>query len=105
VRRGAFVALTFGRMLAKIAHAYASARLGPGNFKPFLVDLIRDTDTEFADRFVGGSIVDDPPIDRRHELDLYRERTSEGKEVFVVRIRLFADLGMTAFLVVVGEPL
>jgi hypothetical protein len=76
----------FSRVLAKIAHSYAVARLGLRGFKPLLIDLIHQRNVEKAPELVGS----DPQTSAAasgvlHELDLI-----PNSKFVVVRIRFFA---------------
>jgi hypothetical protein len=51
-----FQVLPFGRMLAKIAHAYAVAEIGGHNFSHTLPLIVLGTDLTDVGRYVGGSI-------------------------------------------------
>lgn len=87
-------------MLAKIAHAFATAELGLGAFRPLLLDVINGTDEDPA-LYVGGVPVDEGEGDTRHELTL--QFIDKAGEWFVgVRIRLFADLCFPTYYCVVG---
>jgi hypothetical protein len=52
----------FGRMLAKIAHSYAAAELGCGNFHSFLVHVIRGVKPYFLPHFIGSGVGKSPPF-------------------------------------------
>jgi len=91
----------FSQMLAKIAHSYAVARLGLGNFSPLLLSHILKTEG-YPWHFVGG---DDAPLlssTALHELSC-NECEANGKRYIVVRVRLFAFLGAPNYSVVVGQ--
>jgi hypothetical protein len=96
----------FSRVLAKIAHAYAVARLGVDGFEPFLIDLIHQRNVVRAPEFVGSEPETPPPASGVvHELGLV-----ENQNFVVVRIRLFASSsiqgahGFPVYLVVAGKP-
>lgn len=93
----------FSRVLAKIAHSYAVAKLGLEGFRPLLIDLIHQRNVERGPELVG-SEAETPPVasDFVHELSLVPHPT-----FVVVRIRLFASsdadgIGMPVYLVVAG---
>ena len=95
----------FSRVMAKIAHSYAVARLGLHGFKPLLLDLIHRRNVQRAPELVGGDPQTPPPgVGRVHELDLLQH-----PKFVVVRIRLFASSSiegehtMPVYLVVAGE--
>ena len=98
-------------MLAKIAHAYASAEIGIEHFEPFLPPLIL-AEKKFppASHLVGGQIEQAPLARNLHEIDLQRTRvTNERQSImavedfWVAKIRLFANLGGPDYYVVVGK--
>lgn len=87
------------RVLAKIAHGAAVAELGLGGFQPFLPDLILGRLT-YLSHFVGS------PLSRsrlsaaaRYEVSL---TLRQGYVMAVVR--LFADLGLPPYEIIVGAP-
>ena len=95
----------FSRVLAKIAHSYAVARLGLNGFAPLLLDLIHGRRVTNAPELVGSDPETPVPASGIvHELHL----TPHPKFV-VVRIRLFAsssiegEHSMPVYLVVAGE--
>ena len=92
-------------MLAKIAHAYAVAKVGEAAFKPFLPDLIRGKYNKYA-YLIGGdalSPLEEQPTVVHHVHP--GEVTVNGVTYLVVSIRLFAFMGLPRYLVVVGETL
>jgi hypothetical protein len=97
----------FARFLAKIAHAYAVARLGVDGFKPLLIDLILGRNVVRAPELVGSEPEIAPPASGvLHELDLVK-----NKNFVVVRIRLLASSsikgahGVPTYLVVAGTKI
>jgi hypothetical protein len=105
VRRGGFDALIFGRMVAKIAHSYAVAELGISGFRFLLPDLILGNPTIHAAQLIGGGLLPEPAGPDRHEISLKRRLRLDGREFWVTRIRLFADLDMPPHYIVAGEPI
>lgn len=103
IARGGFDALLFGRMLAKIAHSFAVAELGLNGFRPLLNDLILGQPTTHAAQFVGGGISPDPKGLERNEISV-SVISGVHRDYHVVRLRLFADLEMPTYEIVVGEP-
>jgi hypothetical protein len=95
--------LAFARMLAKIAHSFAVARMGINKFNPLLLDLILGR-TEVVTHLVGGDL-DPPPAvtDYGHSLDLRPECRVGGRTFVVATVRLFAQFGAPQYYVVVGE--
>lgn len=87
---------TFARMLAKIGHAYAVSQLGLDGFVPSLLRIIDGSSLASVSHFVGGGI-ESGEGEELHEISL----DTIGEHV-VVRIRLFASLGMPTYFVVVG---
>lgn len=92
-------ALMFGRMLAKIAHAYAVAELGQGGFAPTLPEVIRHPDPPFLGRLVGGALDGVAPGPDLHEV--FIDPRIDPRFV-VVTIRLFSDRDLPAYWVVAG---
>jgi hypothetical protein len=95
----------FARVMAKIAHSYAVARLGLRGFRPLLLDLILGRDVQRAPELVGGDPQTPPPAGGKvHELDLLPH-----PKLVVVKIRLFAsssiegEHAMPVYIVVAGE--
>lgn len=102
--RKAATSQILGRMLAKIAHAYAAAELGLNGFKPFLQPIILGDDLRFISYFVGGTRVIPPAISDDYEVRLLNARSSNGRLYLKVVIRLLASLqGLPEYWVVVGE--
>jgi len=94
----------FCRMLAKIGHAYATAKVGRQFFSPLLPPLILG-DTTDCYRFVGGfpQVEELPAADTPFQISLGRE-TAFGKEYLVAKIRIFASLpGSRFYRTVIGE--
>jgi hypothetical protein len=95
----------FGLFLAKIAHAYATARLGIGSFIPFLTSAIRRERPMYLARYVGraGSV----PIEPTDSLHVLQEGLCDlpnGRRLVLVRVRLFANQPIfPAYDIVVGE--
>jgi hypothetical protein len=94
----------FSRVLAKIAHAYAVARLGLNGFSPMLLDLIHGRDVIKGPELVGSDLPTPPPAANvLHELGLV-----PNPRFVVVRIRLFASFSADGhatpvYIVVAGE--
>ena len=92
----------FGRMLAKIAHSYAVAELGCGNFHPFLVDVIRGVKPYYLPYFIGSGIGKSPPFSDLHQIEIDGTGLGMGALV-VVKIRLFSNRDTPTHYVVVGR--
>ena len=97
------VALT--RTLFKIAHAFAMAEIGWGNFRPLLVDEILGRATFFPNYFVGNSFITraecEQHLDGLHDLS-WRRVTVNGWAYLVLRVQLFSLLAAPFYDVVVG---
>jgi hypothetical protein len=112
---GSFITIgMFQQFLAKTAHAYASAVLGEGAFKPYLVDFILGPAKGNDYRFIGQSDVPPMPSNELHNIavgdgfvpvsnPMFRDGTG-AKAVYVVCLQLFAYLNTPVYEVVVGEP-
>ena len=95
----------YGRMLAKIAHAYACAELGCGNFRPFLVQIIRGIKPYYLPYFIGSALgKSQPPLEDLHHIEIDQAGLGLGRFI-VVKIRLFANRSTPTHYVVVGEKL
>jgi hypothetical protein len=102
-----FDTVRFNQMLAKIAHSFAVAEVGPSNFKPLLPEFIlrafgKAEQYRECFNFVGGDPSHFAPAEELHTLGY--ETVKFGPPTYLtVVIRLFANLGAPAFRVVVGE--
>ncbi|MEK9282825.1 HNH endonuclease [Bradyrhizobium sp. ISRA442] len=96
--------LDYARMLAKIAHSYAVARLGETTFEPLLPDLILGKDAN-APYLIGGDKSGAPLVDQPDALhDVYPQACIvTGVPHLLIGIRLFAFMGMPRYLVVTGR--
>lgn len=93
---------SFGRMLAKIAHADAAARIGLDNFEPLLLDLIL---TESVDpvKLIGTFAQVDPPAGTELNFQITGvEYSLDGVRYLGSKLRLFSNLGAPTYLIVVG---
>jgi HNH endonuclease len=100
-----------GQALAKIAHAFACAKLGTRGFEPLLTDYIRANEPPFDGHHIGIFSSDGIQPDVLHYLDVQlvpARRSSTGlilrDPVYVVFVRLFAHMPSPSVLVVVGRP-
>ena len=95
----------FGRMLAKIAHAFIVAEYPDLNFKPMLLDIILGRSLT-APYLIGGDERATQPDDGHllHQIHRLDFQNSAGNYVGV-SIRLFAALSAPRYFVVVGEKL
>jgi hypothetical protein len=96
-----FSAPEFFRMLAKIAHTFATAELGIGAFVPFLIPTICDSDTSNCVQYIGGLEKTEPASNRLHELSLSYGRSG----IVAVKIRLLAALETPTYFVAVGRKI
>ena len=72
-----------GKMLAKIAHAFATAELGYGNFRPHLLDIILNRPPLYISQYVGGIRDVEPPLGNDlHEIEI--DKTGLGKGHYVI---------------------
>jgi hypothetical protein len=83
----------FARFLAKIGHSFAVAEQGLSNFNPFLLNAVLNKRPMYLSYYVGmttaaGSLTPDV-----HEINI-REEKVDGRDLLVVRIQLFADIGV-----------
>lgn len=94
----------FCRMLAKIAHSYAVATLGPLGFTPLLDNIIRDQNLKSREamRFVGCMPDQTVKENALHSLGNGFATLADGRKFHIVKIRLFAQFGAPTYTVVVG---
>jgi hypothetical protein len=91
----------FARFIAKIAHGYAVAFLGPDSFEPSLVPSILGTSDEVG-RWVGspsGSMFDQNDI-QGHRI---RVGIDSSGQAVIAAIQLFADSGAPEYFVIAGR--
>lgn len=96
----------FGMLIAKIAHAYAAAELGPNiSCQLLLADAIRNEPGAPPLGFlVGGEEEVLPPTTELHEVELIRRQTNKHS-LTLVRVRLFAKFGAPTYYAVVSHEL
>jgi hypothetical protein len=94
----------FGRTLAKIAHSYAIAELGSGNFEPFLTHIVQGKRPYNLPYFIGSAMGRAPPFNDLHQIEIDNAGLGHG-ELIVVKVRLFADRDTPTHYIVVGRPL
>ena len=91
----------FSRMLAKIAHAYASATYRE-RFKPALRKIIKGN-SEFFTYWIGSEEhIAKPEDDLIHKIG-HHVAIKDGKTYVIVMLRLFAFMGTPEFKIVAGE--
>jgi hypothetical protein len=91
-----------GRMLAKIAHGYATAELGFGSFRPLLLPIILNQPPLYISHYVGGIRDQEIPEGKDlHEVEIDGTGLGKGRYV-VVRIQLFAERKLPVYYVVAG---
>jgi len=106
--------IVFVRMLAKIAHALAVARLGLDSFRPYLPPLVLGDDSR-AGWMVGAAAPPTKPLPAfttpagqfttHHNLSLTVMGSPGRPDVVVTTIRLFLHIGTPTYYVIVGEAL
>jgi hypothetical protein len=94
----------YGRMLAKISHAYACAEMGMNSFEPLLSDIIRGLSGNVSGLIGGSRFFNQPTSDglSLHEIELHHVKHG-GALYLVSRIQLFALLQAPSYEVVVGR--
>lgn len=97
-----FSSIEFARMLAKIAHAYLTAKKGYDSFKPLLLGFIRGENLDSVWDYIGGP-AQEPPPRRGHQLGISKPVPFGQSQFLVVSIRLFGGLGFPPHWVVTGE--
>lgn len=90
------------KLLAKIAHSYAYAKLPSGSFTPILGDLILQKDFDKYNHLIGGELDIPEPSPYLYELSIGKTKAFNGIECIAVRIRLFSYLGTPVYIVAVG---
>lgn len=92
--------LVVQRVIAKIAHSYAVAKLGIDGFVPCLTHFIRDESAKGLLNLIGCVQDDEPETEHMHSLSIMGEVGDLG--LVVVRVRLFGNFKMPTYLAVVG---
>jgi hypothetical protein len=93
----------FGRLIAKIAHAYCVAEYGLGAFTPLVVDLIlgRSDDYFYA---VGGKLEIQAAIPGGDHITIMKILfRSPTRALLIIDVRLFSQIRTPEYHVVVGE--
>jgi len=105
VKIGSICIDTFCRMLAKIAHSYAIAKLGETAFNPLLPKIILEKNIP-PTYLVGGDKSSEPKKQPKVLHDIYPQLClSHGIEYVLIAIQLFAFIDMPRYHVVVGEKI
>jgi hypothetical protein len=94
----------FCLMLAKIAHSFAVAEVGSGQFEPLLLPLLLKRDLSNRADLIGGLRYDEPSSQELHEISL-DDHTCNRPDLVAVRIRLLSKLGTPTYYVVAGRRL
>jgi hypothetical protein len=108
---GQFEPIIFYRFLAKIAHSFAVSRLGFGQFRPFLRDIVLgkpDVPINSLFQLIGGGAdvpiqTDSNPELRQGHILQNHSHKATGVDYALVSIRLFSFLGTPTYYAVVGE--
>jgi hypothetical protein len=96
---------TVARLLAKIGHAYAAAEIGYRRFRPYLLGIIRNQDPRLMHHLIGTAMGDPPKGDDLHEINILPPGAFGDRKLIVVKIQLFANLGLPVHYIVAGERL
>jgi hypothetical protein len=104
-RHGGADTKTFSRLLAKIAHAHVVDVFGLDGFTPMLTNLIRDIPPLNTSLLIGSeaTIEPKPAAPDRHFLSHEWQPQTDGNDLMLVRIRLFAHLGMPTHVAIAGS--
>ena len=89
----------FCKMISKIAHSYAIAKLGIEGFLPLLNPIIISDQLDHCMHYIGSLNSDEPPRDMLHELGFVDFRNINA---IFVRIRLLSKLGTPTYVIAVG---
>jgi hypothetical protein len=93
-----------GRLLAKVAHAYAVAELGLDAFTPYLLGIIRNQDPSLMSHLIGSAMSEAPVSQDMHDIEILAPEVLGSGQLVVVKFHLFANLkGMPAHYVIAGE--
>jgi hypothetical protein len=92
----------WGRMLAKIAHSYATAYYGHGKFRPFLLEVIDKTSVD-PTMFVGGNEYGFSVRDNLHEVKIGSAVDISYNKLIIVQVQLFASFGLPTYYCVAGH--
>ncbi len=103
---GVFLANSFGRYLAKIAHCSAIAHFGLDSFRPMLLDIILKEDAPVA-YLVGCESAGMPAHEKAPHFELSFGCMADLQTNHILlcaTVRLFAWLETPIYLIVIGEP-
>ena len=80
------------RLIAKIAHAFATAELGAHAFEPWLLGLILNIEPEHAGWLIGGVLKNETPsLPVLHQIKFAKSMRWGDRELIIVSLRLFAN--------------
>lgn len=98
-------ASVYGRVIAKIAHAFAVAKFGIDGFRPTLPKYILESEPLKLGTYVGGDpISTDSPSEAFYEVSAEWEQWGNAR-LLMVRVRIFANRQASpVYLVVAGYP-
>lgn len=101
-----------GQVIAKTAHAYACAKLGPDAFTPFLTGYILANEPPFDAHLMGIHDSHDVGMSELHFLTINLASVPRWtvvgpvvERVYVVGMRFFANRPTPSFIAVVGRPI
>lgn len=89
----------FCKLLAKIAHAFAVAKIGLSGFKSILEPLIIKNDLSHCMHYIGSAGNDQPPENMLHNLNILEFNNINA---VLVKIRLLCKIGTPTYIVAVG---
>jgi hypothetical protein len=89
----------FCRLLAKIAHAFAVAKIGLANFAPALKPIIIQNNLSHCMHYIGSANRDESPEEKLHKLNILEFNNINA--IFVI-VRLLCKLGTPTYIVAVG---
>jgi hypothetical protein len=86
-------------LLAKIAHAFAVAKIGLANFTPALKPIIIQNNLSHCMHYIGSANKDEAPENKLHKLNILGFNNVDA--IFVI-VRLLCKLGTPTYIVAVG---
>jgi len=97
----------YQRFLAKTAHAFVSAKIGPDAFDPYLTDIVLNR-TENGDQFVGDIYgVHEFQTQPENTLQISMGRLTDGPAAgsIAVYLQLYPSIESPEHVIIVGKPL